>query len=326
MQISTAFDTYQTAVNASPAQLKEGRRRRDLFKDAFGSEPDVDETFPSGSLARGSMLDPIHDVDIVVVYDAAQHPDWGVPGDSAASALSLVGSRVNALLGASSGTLGREVRLASPRNHAVKCFLDDPDDLLPFTVDAMPALRQADGTLLIPEKLSDKWVPANPEDLLARSKSRQTSWNKFVPTVRDLKHWNRHVAKAGMKSLVVELLAHQCIPSSYSTASATDHRPEALLAFFTAAAVAVDLPVVDPAGLCWEVQPDLDRAAAKAALQSAADGAYRAVSAMRQGDDESAIAYWGEVLGPLFPKAPTSSSTGPTLISTPRPLRDTPQG
>lgn len=60
-------------------------------RQALSPEDDVTEAFPSGSLARGSQLEPIHDVDFVVVYD--------------------------------------------------------PDA---FTLDVMPELRQADGTLRIP--------------------------------------------------------------------------------------------------------------------------------------------------------------------------------
>ena len=43
-------------------------------------------------------------------------------------------------------------------------------------------------------------------------------------------------------------------------------RPVAVSRFFTAAAVAVWSPVCDPADLCGEIQPDMDRTAANAAL------------------------------------------------------------
>ena len=62
----------------------------------------------------------------------------------------------------------KEVRLARPGNHAVKCFLDDPNDPDAFTVDAMPALRQADGALLVPEKSPKDWIRTDPEDLIQR--------------------------------------------------------------------------------------------------------------------------------------------------------------
>ncbi len=331
MQLKTAFDTFQTAVNAEPAKLTEARRRRDLFRDALSPEADVDEAFPSGSLARGSQLEPIHDVDVVIVYDGDDHSDWGQDGDSAAEALSYVGQQVNGLLGATNGTHATEVRLASPRNHAVKCFLDDPASKLPFTVDVMPALRRADGTLLIPEKLSRCWVPADPQDLIRRVRARHERWNRFVPLVRALKHWSKEVAKTGMKSLVVEVLALSCIPDVYETDDSTfaiEHRPEALMRFFTAAVVAIDTPVEDPAGLCGVIQPDLDVDQVRDCLQEASDGAYRATAAVRRGDVDGALCEWRGVLGDLFPEPPGGCDSGGAtgLPVAPRLIRDTPQG
>ncbi|MEX2548412.1 MAG: nucleotidyltransferase domain-containing protein [Chloroflexota bacterium] len=329
MDVGSAFDEYQVEVNADPAQLEEARRRRDLFKKAFGAEPDVKRTFPSGSLARGTMLEPIHDVDFVVVYNADDHRDWGSPGSSAGDALGYVSGRVNTLLGATNGTVAKEVRLASPRNHAVKCFLDDPavDDA--FTVDVMPALQQEDGPLLIPEISSADWIPADPEDLIDRIAARHARWNRFVPVVRQLKYWNREVAKAGMKSLVVEVLAHDCIPDIYES-DLGEQRPDALSRFFTAAALAVEQPVCDPAGLCGEIQPDLDVDLTKRKLQEAADGAYLALAAERRGDVNAAICQWRKVFGSQFPEPPggcsKSSGVKPAVAVAPRLIRDTPQG
>ncbi|MFG2485013.1 hypothetical protein ACGFSI_19940 [Streptomyces virginiae] len=187
MRIDEAFDDFQRSVNEDVSQTRLARDRRDLFKRVLISEPDVTEAFGSGSLRRSTQLRPINDVDIVAVYDAAQHPDWGSAGLSAEHALNHNRSQVNRLLGKTNGSYGNEVRLALPRNHAVKCFLDDPDDENAFTVDVMPALRQADDTLLIPEKLTQTWVPADPEHLINLVADRQRDWEHFRPLVRVLK-------------------------------------------------------------------------------------------------------------------------------------------
>jgi len=327
MDLRNAFDTFQRGVNADPEQLTEARRRRNLVKKAFGTEADVIERFPSGSLARGTMLEPIHDVDYILVYDSAAHPDWGEPGPSSDGALSYVGGRINTLLGATSGTVANEVRLAAPRNHCVKCFFDDPEAELPFTVDVMPALRRPDGTLLIPEKHSELWVPAHPEDLIARIAARHVTWNRFVPLVRVLKHWNAKVSCAGMKSLVVEVLAYNCIPQDFVT-GISEHRPEALARFFTSAVVAIDQPICDPAGICGEIQPDLDVATVRAKLQLASDAAYLARAAEQRGDTDAAICQWRKILGDLFPEPPGGCGKGIAAVPlvAPRLIRDTPQG
>jgi hypothetical protein len=152
MDINAAFDDLQRVADADPEQVREARRHRDLFGQAFDGETEVLEVISSGSLARSTQRDPINDVDLIMVFDHALQPGWGAAGESAAEALSETGTRANALLGATNGTFAQEVRLARPGNHAVKCYLDDPDAESPFTVDVMPALRQQDGTLLVPEK------------------------------------------------------------------------------------------------------------------------------------------------------------------------------
>ena len=104
MSVTNALKTFQDIVNADITYVREARARRDLFKGAFGAEDDVKEVVASGSLARGTHKDPIHDVDLIVVYDQDEHPEWGTPGSSAADALDYTRERVNALLGATNGT------------------------------------------------------------------------------------------------------------------------------------------------------------------------------------------------------------------------------
>lgn len=326
MDIDAAFDTLQSTVNAPMKAVLRARERRNLFRTAFEPEGDVTEVFPSGSFARGSQRDPIHDVDMVIVYDAASHPEWGTPGDSAGDALDHVQARVRALLGVTEGTVAKEVRLAATRNHSVKCFLDDPEDENAFTVDAMPALRQDDGTLLIPEKNSTCWVPADPEDLIERVKKRHADWNSFVGLVRILKRWADD-RDTNIKPLVIEVLALDHLPE--------DTRPKALARYFTAAANAVWQPVCDPAGLCGEIQPDLDRAAATAQFEQASEEAWRAVYAQDRDDTDEAACHWRKVFGPIFPepKGGCGGTNGKLAVAsaiaaTPkrRPVKNAPQG
>jgi len=128
VDINQGFDELQRAANADPDQVAEARARRDLFKRAFEPEDDVVAVIASGSLARSTQREPINDVDLIIVFDADSHPDWGAEGESSGDALAYTGKRVNALLGATNGTVDKVVRLARPNNHAVKCFLDDPDE------------------------------------------------------------------------------------------------------------------------------------------------------------------------------------------------------
>ena len=321
MSVTDAFKTFQDVVNADITHVREARTRRDLFKGAFGTEDDVKEVIASGSLARGTHKDPIHDVDVIVVFDQEEHPEWGSSGSSAADALDHTRERVNTLLGATNGTYDQAVRLARWRNHAVKCFLDDPDDPHAFTVDAMPALRR-DGRLLIPEALSEDWVACDPEFLIAEVADRHAQWNKFAGTVRMLKWWAAE-QDTKIKSLVMEVLALDFLPTDVNQAAAIKQ-------FFVSACYHIEggNDVADPAGLCGPIQPDIDYDAFADALRSARDNAIKAFQAQANNDAAAAINHWGEVFGDDFPKPPASTGNpAPAVVpAAPRPVKDTPQG
>lgn len=321
MNVTDAFKHFQDVVNADITHVREARARRDLFKSAFGSENDVTEVVASGSFARGTHKDPIHDVDVIVVFDQNEHPEWGNPGSSATDALNYTRERVNTLLGATNGIYDHAVRLARWRNHAVKCFLDDPDDPDAFTVDAMPALRR-DGKLLIPEALSKDWVACDPEFLIAEVADRHAEWDKFAGTVRMLKWWAAE-QDTKIKSLVMEVLALDFLPTDVN-------QPAAIKQFFVSACYYIEggNEVIDPAGLCGPIQRDIDYSELAGSLRSARDNAIKAFQAQANNNTAAAIKPWGEVFGDDFPKPPASTgSLAPAVVpASPRPVKDTPQG
>ena len=318
MSVDSGFDDLQTTVNVDPDDLREARRRRDLFKAALGEADDVVEVRPSGSLARGTHKGPIHDVDILVMFRSSDHPDWGKPGPSALAALEHVRGLINDSLG-TSGT--GDVRHTLLRNHSVKCFLDDPDDPDAFTVDATPALDRAAGGIWIPEQYNSKWIASDPQYLIDIVAARHAEWNQFARLVRVLKRWNSDHGNY-MKSLTAEVLALTHLPVL--------DRPQAIASFFAAAQEAVWSPIEDPAGLCGEIQPDLDRKAASDALSGAADLAARAIEAATRTEDSEAQCLWNKVFGDIYPKPADGcgSSAAPALISTTpkRRVVDSPQG
>lgn len=75
MSLDEAFDDFQKVVDADRDLVVLARERRDVFKKAFGTEDDVTEVFGSGSLRRSTQLQPVHDVDLVIVYDQEDHSD-----------------------------------------------------------------------------------------------------------------------------------------------------------------------------------------------------------------------------------------------------------
>lgn len=309
MSVESGFDTLQTTVNVPPDDLEEARRRRNLFCTELAKEADVVEVRPSGSLARGTHKDPINDVDIVVVYDAAAHPAWNQPGDSPDDALEHARRAVVRRLG-SSGT--GDVRLTKTRNHSVKCFLDDPDDPSPFTVDVTPALLRPEGGIFIPESKTHSWIPSDPQHLIDIVARRHEDWNEFARLVRVLKRWNTDHGKH-LKSLTIEVLAIGHLP--------IDSRPNAISAFFAAAQDAVWDPIEDPSGLSGEIQPDIRPGEASGALAAAADLAARAIEADVSGEMSNAQCLWRKVFGDIFPEPYGGCGSGGGLVATPTPKR-----
>lgn len=327
MTLTDAFNKLQAVVNADPKVVAEARQRRNAFRNAFDGEPDVHRTFASGSLARGSQIAPIKDVDLLVLYGADEHADWGQPGDSAEAALEHTRERIKDLLtDPDPDDEVDAVRLTRVRDHAVTCWLDDPDDDDAFTVDVVPALNRADGGFWIPEKSSQEWIATDPLYLVYRVlDAHEKSGRSFVPLLRDLKRWTRENGKIA-KGLTMEVLALDHLPPDRP-------RHKALQEFFVAAAEAVYQPIEDPAGLCGEIQPDLDRDAAAKALREAGDLAWRANRAAGRDDLKSAMCLWRKVFGPLFPEPPGGCGNGrpggvpPVVVPVPqRPVQDLQQG
>lgn len=315
MGVFTAFDEFQGNVDADAAHVREARDRQRKFIDAIASADAVVEIIKSGSLARSTQLDPIHDVDLIAVFDSETYPTWGQPGDSAEDALTVVHDLIRETLANPGGSHEELVRLAAPKNRAVKCFVDDPDADHPFTVDVMPALRNDDGTLLIPSKRNRRWDTANPEYLIDEVQSRQNQWRQFRPMVRVLKHWRRSCGTE-VKSLVMETLALDYLPLE-------TNRPNALRQFFVASAYNVLEGVQDPAGLCGPIQPDLDLQALHDALSAAGDEATLAIEAAGRNDENAAQQHWRNIFGENFP-ASLSGATSSTVP--PPPIKDAPQG
>jgi hypothetical protein len=316
VSVLDSFHTLQSVVNASPEAVAEARHRRTLFENAFSSQADVLEVVPSGSLARGTHKDPIHDVDLIVVFDPTIHSAWGHIGQSAEEALLHAQKRVRVLLG-SNGQVDQIVRRADKRNHAVKCFLDDPDDPDAFTVDVMPALRTDTG-FLVPEAYSEQWIQTNPEYLIAEVKKRHEAWRSYAGTVRMLKWWSSNQSTK-IKSLVMETLALDHLPTD-------SNQPGAIAKFFASAAFAIGsgVDILDPAGLCGPIQKDLDHAEFEIALSDARDSASAAIAAQGANNPASATNFWAEIFGPSFPLI--AAAAGPAATTEPRPVKDTPQG
>lgn len=351
MKPETAFEKFEPTVNANPDRLAEARLRRNAFVTALGDEADVVRSMAIGSLARKTQKSPLNDVDVVAVFDEAEHTGWGTTGrdSTAVDALTHTAERIKDLLGPNGSAVGLlnpggtnelNVRLAVKKRHSIKCFLDLAGEEDAFTVDVVPAIAHPARGLWIPERDVDDddsstWIRTDPEYLIACTEALQASWNKWIPCVRLLKFWNS-VTNVGMSSLFTEVLAYTTLPTN-------ETRPRALARFFQAAESQVSASLSDPAGLSGAIQPDLDVGHARSCLTKAAELAWQAVASEAKGDEDDAVCAWRALFGNEFPEPPSgcngsvaaaataAAATGiaaarPTRRSTPRRIKDSPQG
>lgn len=305
MSLKESFKKLQENVNADPELVEEARERRRMFERAFRTVSDqITRSVPIGSLARGSQIEPINDVDLLVEFNPGAKPGWGQPGETAKDALETTRTLINDLLGDEEKLrqlFGDEVegmrwvRHTRLQNHAVKCFLDDPDDEDAFTVDVVPALPREKRGFWIPEQESRKWIETDPEYLVEAVLERHGGYGEgqFVQLIRVLKRWSLDHDRV-IKGLTLEVLALDYLED--------EARTTALARFFQSALEHIDEPILDPADLCGEVQPNLDRSAAAGQLRTAADLSARAIAAADQGDEAKAQCLWWKLLGDVFPK------------------------
>ena len=304
--LSDPFDKFARDVESDPLMVLLARWRRSAVIKALKDRPDVVEVIPSGSLARGTHLGPIHDVDLIVVFDDRMHLDWH-GGGSAQAALEHLRTAVRETMQAGLERPFGLVHDTELRNHVVKCDLDPSlgplDAVIPDAppVDVMPTVREG-SHLRVPERLSDSWIDVDPERLMRMVAARQRAWSNFDEVVRMIKDWADHQGLK-MKSLAAEVLVLKYLPRPglFETLSCSD----AIAGFFEAASRDHITSLVDPAGRCGEIDPRLNFKELREALDYGAEQARLAVEAEQAWPNrhlaEERInhpsVYWQEIFG-----------------------------
>jgi hypothetical protein len=303
---SDPFDKFAQDIESDPLQVLQARSRRSTVIRALKSRPDVVGVIPSGSLARGTHLGPIHDVDVIVVFDQSAHPDWHGRG-SAQAALEYTQAAIRETLQAGLGRPLGLVHETELRNHVVKCDLSPslgPLDAIipdPPPVDVMPAIREG-SHLRVPERLSDRWIDVDPERLMGMVAARERAWSNFDEVVRMIKDWADH-HELNMKSLPIEVMVLEYLPKPglFETMSCSD----AVARFFDAASRAHITRLADPAGRSGEIDPHMNYAKLRKALDESADLARQAVDAERAWQNRRTAqegvthpnVFWQEIFG-----------------------------
>jgi hypothetical protein len=299
VNINKAFKIFDEKITPGWYQRSRAEGRRAHFTAVLEMLHSDIEVVPSGSWARGTSLDPIHDVDLILVLPDDLRAVYDAGSGSAEAVLKYVAALVVEML--------PDVHRVELRNHVVRCYLDstlgtDYEGWRGFAVEVMPAFRDGSG-VKVPERRDDRWRTVDPENLIAASHRRQQAWPEYTAMVRLLKDWSREHPELHISPLAMEVLALRCLP----------HPPwlrrmsqvEALKRFFTAAAGEIMRGVHDPAGRSGEIAPGLHRRAARKAFLEMADLAATAAEWERSSHPERediTVHFLRQIFGKRFPK------------------------
>jgi hypothetical protein len=132
MESDHGFEAFGRAIESDPFGVLLAKWRRDAFISRLQRLPDVIEVIESGSLARGTYIGPVHDIDLIVVFDSSAHQDYGSGTESADAALGHLQNELIRQLHpwrearpAEAGEeepLLREASDAKVRTHVVQCL------------------------------------------------------------------------------------------------------------------------------------------------------------------------------------------------------------
>jgi hypothetical protein len=126
MESDDGFRSYSHAIESDPIGVLLAKWRRDAFIEKLKKLPDVVDVIPSGSLARGTQIGPVRDVDLIVVFDSTKHPDYGSGQQSAQGALEHLQRGLLEQLHPVSGGEEGLLKDTTLGKHVVKCYSDVP--------------------------------------------------------------------------------------------------------------------------------------------------------------------------------------------------------
>jgi len=320
MESDDGFDAFSEEIKSDPLGVLLAKWQRDAFTRKLKKLPDVIEVIPSGSLARGTHIGPVHDIDLIVVFDKSAHPDYGSGPESARAALTHLENKLLEQLHPLSGTEAL-LKGTEQRTHVVNCHGGSTGpyaEIIPSAppVDVMPAVREKPhllerSHLLVPELAAEgesRWVDVDPETFMRQVEQRQREWKYFTEVIRMVRAWAEH-EHLDMKTVAIEVmvLTYCPRPRMFETLS----RGEAIARFFNAASKKNITSLTDPAGRCGKIDPHMNFGKLQRKLKDTAQLARQAMDAEYKWKNRFQLmqdathpdVFWRQLFGKEYPEA-----------------------
>lgn len=321
-----AFNEFrEKVIDLDAEKTKTARRSRDYLFEQIERLAEED-LFPKlygsylsfGSFARRTKIRPLDDIDVLILLDGygtkdtapSPYASWLKITDQSSplaeysdeygyvNSTKVLNRMKSALMGVPN------YRKAEIHKNMQAVTLDLIS--YPWTFDVVPAVPISDvydniSHYVIPDGHSN-WLRTDPRiDQENITDTNKQHHQKFLPTVRLLKYWNRRTHKPRLESYYFETLSIKV----FRQLSAISGFPTAIKAFFDYFPHYLFRSCSDPKGLGpnldAEVSSETKRKISKA-VSKALEYAKYAMMYERQENDEKAIYWWGRLFGSEFPE------------------------
>jgi len=298
MTENEAFERFHDELKLDPEEVSFARGFPDEVRQALSDAGvHVTHSFLQGSLARGTMVSPLKDVDMVVSLDRGeyQHLLDGPHGPDEAMDL-LQEALDRGLRPTYPG-----IRFGERKAHALPI---EPGDGYP-SFDLVPAFETTtdDDDVLIADREDGRWERSNTRELIrVVADANQSVGGKLIHVVRMVKHAVKSKLHEKFPGLAVESFAVVAFdtPMGYAEAS---------LRVLEQGASMLGGVILDPTG--WDdLAPKIEGIGpgfakrAKEWFETEAADARRGRELALAGEHHQAIAWWFRVFGPPFPPPP----------------------
>jgi hypothetical protein len=195
MTVTEAFDTFKSELELPDGKQAQASKAQQDIRARIANHLQVYDSLLTGSYARHTKINPLDDIDILLIRNAGRvglSSNGGGPSPSQAL-----------------DDVAEAIRRAYPLTATIKKqsrSINAQIKGLDFGFDIIPAwLRTPDG-YWIPDTDSNLWIPSNPEwhaQLMTDANAKLQQ--RLKPVIKMIKHWNRNNFEL-LRSFHIELI------------------------------------------------------------------------------------------------------------------------